>query len=115
MAPFFGAIFVCRWCQILKSATLCDILRSSVAALNNRLRSGISHTKMAHRQRSQRRQKRASGGTMTDTVHATAPAVARVSDTYRWTQLAIGVGAMVMIANYQYGWTFFVPDIQKTF
>jgi len=22
---------------------------------------------------------------------------------------------MVMIANYQYGWTFFVPDIQKTF
>jgi OFA family oxalate/formate antiporter-like MFS transporter len=29
--------------------------------------------------------------------------------------LAIGVGAMVMIANYQYGWTFFVPDIQKRF
>ena len=23
--------------------------------------------------------------------------------------------AMVMIANYQYGWTFFVPDIQKKF
>ena len=44
-----------------------------------------------------------------------APAAARVSDTYRWTQLAIGVGAMVMIANYQYGWTFFVPDIQKKF
>jgi len=22
---------------------------------------------------------------------------------------------MVMIANYQYGWTFFVPDIQKKF
>ena len=40
---------------------------------------------------------------------------ARVSDTYRWTQLAIGVLAMVMIANYQYGWTFFVPDIQKKF
>ena len=34
---------------------------------------------------------------------------------YRWTQLAIGVAAMVMIANYQYGWTFFVPDIQKKF
>jgi OFA family oxalate/formate antiporter-like MFS transporter len=29
--------------------------------------------------------------------------------------LAIGVGAMVMIANYQYGWTFFVPDIHKHF
>ncbi|PSC04698.1 oxalate/formate MFS antiporter [Alsobacter soli] len=43
---------------------------------------------------------------------ATAP---RVSDAYRWTQLALGVAAMVMIANLQYGWTFFVPDIQKTF
>src|SRR5207247_5230286 len=53
---------------------------------------------------------------MTDTVHgAAAPVAARVSDTYRWTQLAIGVLAMVMIANYQYGWTFFVPDIQKKF
>src|SRR6266851_8012425 len=52
---------------------------------------------------------------MTDTVHTTAPATTRVSDAYRWTQLAIGVGAMVMIANYQYGWTFFVPDIQKKF
>lgn len=39
----------------------------------------------------------------------------RVSDSYRWTQLAIGVVCMVMIANLQYGWTFFVPDIQKTF
>ena len=53
---------------------------------------------------------------MSDMVQATAaPAAARVSDAYRWTQLAIGVAAMVMIANYQYGWTFFVPDIQKTF
>jgi len=39
----------------------------------------------------------------------------RVSDGYRWLQLAIGVGCMVMIANLQYGWTFFVPDIQKKF
>ncbi|QLH71029.1 oxalate/formate MFS antiporter [Rhodopseudomonas palustris] len=53
---------------------------------------------------------------MTDTVHGVAAAqTRRVSESYRWTQLAIGVGAMVMIANYQYGWTFFVPDIQKTF
>ncbi len=48
------------------------------------------------------------------TVQA-APAAGRVSDTYRWMQLVIGVLAMVMIANYQYGWTFFVPDIQKKF
>ena len=39
----------------------------------------------------------------------------RVSEGYRWMQLGIGVICMVMIANYQYGWTFFVPDIQKTF
>src|SRR5882757_5044559 len=52
---------------------------------------------------------------MTEMVQGTAPVAARVSDTYRWTQLAIGVLAMVMIANYQYGWTFFVPDIQKKF
>jgi OFA family oxalate/formate antiporter-like MFS transporter len=38
-----------------------------------------------------------------------------VSDSYRWIQLSIGVVCMVMIANLQYGWTFFVPDIQKTF
>jgi OFA family oxalate/formate antiporter-like MFS transporter len=39
----------------------------------------------------------------------------RVSDAYRWMQLAIGVTCMVMIANLQYGWTFFVPDIQQKF
>ncbi len=39
----------------------------------------------------------------------------RVSDAFRWAQLVIGVICMVMIANLQYGWTFFVPDIQKQF
>jgi MFS transporter, OFA family, oxalate/formate antiporter len=53
---------------------------------------------------------------MTDIAHTTtSPAVERASDAYRWTQLVIGICAMVMIANYQYGWTFFVPDIQKAF
>ena len=33
----------------------------------------------------------------------------------RWFQLVIGILCMVMIANYQYGWTFFVPDIAKKF
>lgn len=41
--------------------------------------------------------------------------VERVTDGYRWMQLIIGVVCMVMIANLQYGWTFFVPDIQKKF
>src|SRR6202051_2623284 len=52
---------------------------------------------------------------MTDVVQGAATTAGRVSDAYRWMQLAIGVVAMVMIANYQYGWTFFVPDIQKKF
>ncbi|PZQ17183.1 MAG: oxalate/formate MFS antiporter [Ancylobacter novellus] len=43
------------------------------------------------------------------------PAGQRVSDSYRWMQLAIGVICMVMIANLQYGWTFFVTDIEKKF
>jgi MFS transporter, OFA family, oxalate/formate antiporter len=42
-------------------------------------------------------------------------AAPRVSDSYRWLQLTIGVICMVMIANYQYGWTFFVPEIEKKF
>src|ERR1700760_833415 len=39
----------------------------------------------------------------------------RVSDTFRWTQLVLGIACMVMIANLQYGWTFFLPDNQKAF
>ena len=75
------------------------------------------HTRIQECRASARdQQKRSSwGGSMTDMAQVTAPTAARVSDTYRWTQLAIGVAAMVMIANYQYGWTFFVPDIQKKF
>src|SRR6201990_1316568 len=53
---------------------------------------------------------------MTDMVQSTAaPTAARVSDAYRWTQLVVGVAAMVMIANYQYGWTFFAPALAKKF
>src|SRR5712675_2494529 len=39
----------------------------------------------------------------------------RASEMTRWSQLTFGVIAMVMIANLQYGWTFFVPEIQKKF
>ena len=46
---------------------------------------------------------------------ALQPADRHVSNLFRWTQLIIGVICMVMIANLQYGWTFFVPDIQKAF
>src|SRR5262249_6890724 len=37
------------------------------------------------------------------------------SEWTRWGQLIFGIICMVMIANLQYGWTFFVPDIQKHF
>ena len=35
--------------------------------------------------------------------------------TYRWVQLVVGVVCMVAVANLQYSWTLFVPDIQKTY
>ena len=37
----------------------------------------------------------------------------RVSEWFRWAQLILGIICMVMIANYQYGWTLFVPEIEK--
>ena len=49
------------------------------------------------------------------TQSATIAPVALAGNGMRWLQLVIGVIGMVMIANYQYGWTFFVREIQKTF
>src|SRR5215467_7964245 len=49
------------------------------------------------------------------TVSSQAAFVSIASPWKRWGQLTIGVICMVMIANLQYGWTFFVPHIQKTF
>jgi OFA family oxalate/formate antiporter-like MFS transporter len=49
------------------------------------------------------------------TVLTTTEAGAKATGATRWTQLIIGIVCMVMIANYQYGWTFFVPDIEKKF
>ena len=34
---------------------------------------------------------------------------------YRWFQLVLGICCMVAVANIQYSWTLFVPEIQKTF
>jgi MFS transporter, OFA family, oxalate/formate antiporter len=34
---------------------------------------------------------------------------------WRWVQLLLGVVCMVAAANIQYGWTLFVPEIEKTF
>src|SRR5260221_13327199 len=48
-------------------------------------------------------------------VASQAVALPRASAAMRWGQLVIGVVCMVMIANLQYGWTFFVPGIQKQF
>jgi OFA family oxalate/formate antiporter-like MFS transporter len=35
------------------------------------------------------------------------------SSTFRWVQLTIGVVCMAMIANLQYGWTYFVGPMAK--
>jgi OFA family oxalate/formate antiporter-like MFS transporter len=37
------------------------------------------------------------------------------SDNYRWIQLVLGIACMVAVANIQYSWTLFVPEIQKTY
>jgi OFA family oxalate/formate antiporter-like MFS transporter len=49
------------------------------------------------------------------TMASQASATPRASAALRWGQLVIGIICMVMIANLQYGWTFFVPGIQKAF
>ncbi len=36
-----------------------------------------------------------------------------ISNRFRWTQLIIGLICMAMMANYQYGWTFFVGPMAK--
>ena len=47
------------------------------------------------------------------TVSTTADARAVASSTTRWTQLIVCIACMVLIANLQYGWTFFVNPINK--
>ncbi len=42
------------------------------------------------------------------------PSPALPSNSYRWMQLIIGVVCMAMIANLQYGWTYFVAPMAKT-
>src|SRR3954470_8929997 len=46
------------------------------------------------------------------TQHTLAPAR---SNGYRWMQLVLGIVAMAMIANLQYGWTLFVNPISEKY
>jgi MFS transporter, OFA family, oxalate/formate antiporter len=49
---------------------------------------------------------------MTTNVESPSADAARARlKTLRWVQLVLGIGCMVMIANLQYGWTFFVTPI----
>ena len=41
--------------------------------------------------------------------------VASRSNSYRWTQLVIGIVCMTMIANLQYGWTLFVGPLDNKY
>src|ERR1700755_1238401 len=118
MAPdFSGAIFFARAIQIVADKSRCGICAHCDGVPLERWHNGYNNAAQRSSQESSEARSGEDhlGGSMTDMVQATAPTAARVSDTYRWAQLAIGVAAMVMIANYQYGWTFFVPDIQKKF
>ena len=47
------------------------------------------------------------------TLSTTADARAVASSTTRWTQLIVCIACMILIANLQYGWTFFVNPINK--
>ena len=49
---------------------------------------------------------------MVSSTNAAAPTAAP-SNGYRWMQLIIGVVCMAMIANLQYGWTYFVGPMAK--
>ncbi|MFZ0609535.1 MAG: oxalate/formate MFS antiporter, partial [Xanthobacteraceae bacterium] len=42
-----------------------------------------------------------------------AQPAAAATQTRRWTQLIIAIFCMVMIANLQYGWTFFVNPMNQ--
>src|SRR5581483_253859 len=47
------------------------------------------------------------------TLSTTADARAVASSTTRWTQLIVCIACMILIANLQYGWTFYVNPINK--
>ena len=47
-------------------------------------------------------------------ANAVSPPSQAPSNGYRWMQLIIGVVCMAMIANLQYGWTYFVAPMAKT-
>src|SRR5215469_11117291 len=53
----------------------------------------------------------------TDTIPRSAPASASGASGLRspWVQLGVGLVCMIMVANYQYGWTLFVGPIGEKF
>src|ERR1700749_2041756 len=56
--------------------------------------------------------KRALGGIIMAANAVTAPSQG-ASNGYRWMQLIVGLICMAMMANLQYGWTYFVGPISK--
>ena len=47
------------------------------------------------------------------TANAATASTPAPSNSFRWTQLIIGLVCMAMMANLQYGWTFFVGPMAK--
>ena len=48
-----------------------------------------------------------------DTLKQPTTSASGKPDSFRWMQLVFGVVCMCMIANMQYGWTFFVNPMQE--
>src|ERR1700743_593619 len=66
------------------------------------------HTKGAHREKTM-----GANGTGARGVTSAQTSSQMPSNSYRWMQLVIGVICMAMIANLQYGWTYFVGPMAK--
>src|ERR1700743_1621019 len=66
------------------------------------------HTKGAHREKTM-----GANGTGARGVTSAQTSSQMPSNSYRWMQLIIGVICMAMIANLQYGWTYFVGPMGK--
>src|SRR3989454_5669057 len=52
---------------------------------------------------------------MSSIAQPAQPVTVRVTDSYRWLQLLVGIVCMAMIANLQYGWTLFVNPLDAKY
>ena len=87
MAPVFGPFLVSSYIKKIRKRGHLRHIAAACSGSHNRLRSGISDTKIAELATlDAKKRERDLGGTMTDTVHATVLQPPRLSATsFRWT------------------------------